>query len=56
MKAYLITHSVSDIAMLGGLHSDDKIIDEQTARTRKMAHKITVILKAYLRVEIFKSK
>lgn len=49
MKAYLITHSVSDIAMLGVLHSDDKIIDEQTARTRKTAHKITVILKAYLR-------
>jgi 2-dehydropantoate 2-reductase len=49
MKAYLITHSVSDIAMLSFLHSNNKIIDEKTARTRKTAHKITITLKTYLR-------
>lgn len=49
MKAYLITHSVTDIAMLGGLYFENKIIDEKTARTRKTAHKITITLKAYLR-------
>ncbi|MDQ0268521.1 ketopantoate reductase family protein [Cytobacillus purgationiresistens] len=49
MQAYLITHSVSDIAMLSVLHSESKIIDKKTARTRKSARKITVTLKAYLR-------
>jgi 2-dehydropantoate 2-reductase len=49
MKAYLITHSVSDIAMISVLHFENKIIDEKTARTRKTAHKITFTLKAYLR-------
>ncbi|WP_339289954.1 2-dehydropantoate 2-reductase N-terminal domain-containing protein [Paenibacillus sp. FSL W8-0187] len=49
MQAYLITHSVSDIAMLSVLHSANKIIDKKTARTRKTARKITVTLKAYLR-------
>ncbi|MEK3661361.1 2-dehydropantoate 2-reductase N-terminal domain-containing protein [Paenibacillus sp. FSL F4-0236] len=49
MQAYLITHSVSDIAMLSFLHSENKIIDKKTARTRKTAHKITFTLKAYLR-------
>ncbi|WP_339270094.1 2-dehydropantoate 2-reductase N-terminal domain-containing protein [Paenibacillus sp. FSL R5-0470] len=49
MQAYLITHSVSDIAMLSFLHSENKIIDKKTARTRKTARKITFILKAYLR-------
>lgn len=49
MQAYLITHSVSDIAMLSVLHSENKIIDKKTARTRKTARKITVTLKAYLR-------
>ncbi|WP_312150206.1 ketopantoate reductase family protein [Paenibacillus odorifer] len=49
MQAYLITHSVSDIAMLSFLHSENKIIDKKTARTRKTARKITVTLKAYLR-------
>ncbi|MRN53152.1 ketopantoate reductase family protein [Paenibacillus monticola] len=43
MKSYLITHSVSDIAMLSIL------MDEKTARTRKTAHKITFTLKTYLR-------
>lgn len=43
MKSYLITHSVSDIAMLSFL------IDEKSARTRKTAHQITSTLKAYLR-------
>lgn len=49
MQAYLITHSVSDIAMLSFLHSENKIIDKKTARTRKTARKITVTLKTYLR-------
>ncbi|ETT31401.1 ketopantoate reductase [Paenibacillus sp. FSL R5-192] len=49
MQAYLITHSVSDIAMLSFLHSENKIIDKKTARTRKMARKITVTLKAHLK-------
>ncbi|MGN7169850.1 ketopantoate reductase family protein [Paenibacillus cellulositrophicus] len=49
MQAYLITHSVSDIAMLNVLHSGDKITDKKTARTRKTARQITVTLKAYLR-------
>jgi 2-dehydropantoate 2-reductase len=49
MQAYLITHSVTDIAMLSVLHSENKIIDQKTARTRKKARQITVTLKAYLR-------
>lgn len=49
MKSFLITHSVSDIALLGSLYFDNKIIDEETARIRKTAHKITITLKAYLR-------
>ncbi|MFC9774155.1 ketopantoate reductase family protein [Paenibacillus chitinolyticus] len=49
MQAYLITHSVSDIAMMGVLYAENKIIDKKTARTRKTARKITVTLKAYLR-------
>ena len=49
MKSFLITHSVSDIALLGSLYFENKIIDEETARIRKTAHKITITLKAYLR-------
>jgi Ketopantoate reductase len=49
MQAYLITHSVSDIAMLSFLHSENKIIDKKTASNRRTARKITVTLKAYLR-------
>ncbi|WP_433620531.1 ketopantoate reductase family protein [Paenibacillus cellulositrophicus] len=49
MQAYLITHSVSDIAMLGVIHSENKIIDKKTVRTRKTARQITVTLKEYLR-------
>lgn len=49
MKAYLITHSISDIALLGGLYFENNIIDEKTARTRKTAHKITITLKTYLK-------
>ncbi|PWW06184.1 ketopantoate reductase [Paenibacillus cellulosilyticus] len=49
MKAYLITHSVSDIAMMSVLHAEDKIIDEKTVKTRKTAHKITITLKTYLK-------
>ncbi|WP_379128725.1 ketopantoate reductase family protein [Paenibacillus sp. sgz500958] len=49
MKSYLITHSVSDIALVGALHFEDKIIEEKTARTRQTAHRITLTLKTYLR-------
>ncbi|MEC0239852.1 2-dehydropantoate 2-reductase N-terminal domain-containing protein [Paenibacillus dokdonensis] len=49
MQAYLITHSVSDIAMMSVLYSENKIIDKKTAGTRKTARKITVTFKAYLR-------
>ncbi|NOU68764.1 ketopantoate reductase [Paenibacillus sp. LMG 31461] len=49
IQAYLITHSVSDIALLSVLHAENKIIDKKTARTRKTARKITVTLKANLR-------
>ena len=49
MKAFLITHAISDIAMIGVLRHDNKIIDEKTIRTRKTAHKITITLKTYLR-------
>ncbi|OPJ64366.1 ketopantoate reductase family protein [Clostridium oryzae] len=49
MNAYLITHSVSDIALLGGLYFENNTIDEEVATTRKTAHKITITLKAYLR-------
>lgn len=49
MKAYLITHSISDIAMIRSLHSGNKITDEKTIKSRKTAHKITITLKTYLR-------
>ncbi|UKS24286.1 ketopantoate reductase [Paenibacillus sp. HWE-109] len=49
MQAYLITHSVSDIAMLSVLYAENTIIDNKTARTRTTARKITVTLKAYLK-------
>ncbi|WP_342477608.1 2-dehydropantoate 2-reductase N-terminal domain-containing protein [Paenibacillus sp. FSL H7-0350] len=49
MKAYLITHSVSDIALLGGLYSGNQESDPITPGTRKTARNITVTLKAYLR-------
>ncbi|MFL2028258.1 ketopantoate reductase family protein [Loigolactobacillus zhaoyuanensis] len=42
MQAYLMTHSVSDIAMLGSLYSDNKTTDKNTAK------KITTTLKVYL--------
>lgn len=48
MKAYLITHSVTDIAMISVLYAENKLIDEKTVRTRKTAHQITVTLKTYL--------
>ena len=48
MKSYLITHSVSNISMISVLHSENKIIDEKTLKTRKNAHKITINLKMYL--------
>lgn len=49
MKAFLITHAVTNIAMIGALYFENKIIDEKTSRTRETAHKITFTLKSYLR-------
>jgi len=46
MLAYLITHSISDIALVGALHYENKIIEEKAARTRKTAHRITATLKS----------
>lgn len=43
MGGFLITHSVSDIALLGALYFENKTTDGKTA------HKITITLKAYLR-------
>lgn len=45
MQAFLITHSVSDIALLGSLYGGNA----DPARTRKTAHQITVTFKAYLK-------
>jgi 2-dehydropantoate 2-reductase len=45
MQSYLITHSVSDIALLSFLPAENK----KTAETQKTARQITVTLKAYLR-------
>ncbi|WP_405155312.1 ketopantoate reductase family protein [Paenibacillus sp. FSL K6-0108] len=49
MRSYLITHAVSDIALLGFLKMDNKTIDSNTANNRKTAHEITHTLKTYLR-------
>ncbi|MGG4479249.1 ketopantoate reductase [Paenibacillus sp. CC-CFT742] len=49
MQAYLITHAVSDIAMLSVLQSENKIMDQETAKTRNAARQITLILKAHLK-------
>ncbi|MEK4517024.1 2-dehydropantoate 2-reductase N-terminal domain-containing protein [Paenibacillus sp. FSL H8-0122] len=49
MQAYLITHSVSDIALLGGLYSGHRMTDPVTPGTRQTARQITVTLKAYLK-------
>lgn len=49
MKSYLITHSVSDIALLSVLYMDNQIVDDKTPRTRKRAHQITFTLKKYLK-------
>jgi 2-dehydropantoate 2-reductase len=48
MEACLITHAVSDIAMISVLHYENKVIDEKTIRKRKTAHKITYTLKTFL--------
>ena len=49
MQAFLITHSISDIAMTGILVQNGKIIDEKTLINKKTAHKITTTLKMYIR-------
>ena len=49
MQAFLITHSISDIAMTGILVQDDRIIDEKTLASKTTAQKITSTLKAYIR-------
>ena len=48
MQAFLITHSISDIAMTGILVQDNKIIDEKTLTSKATAHKITITLKKYI--------
>ena len=48
MQAFLITHSVSDIAMTGVLVQNNKIIDEKTLISKKTAHRITITLKKYI--------
>ena len=48
MKAYQITHSIVDIAMIGSLFFENKIADEKTIKSRKTAHKMTITLKTYL--------
>jgi 2-dehydropantoate 2-reductase len=48
MEAFLITRSIPDIAMISVLHSENKVIDEKSIRTKKTAHKITYTLKTYL--------
>lgn len=35
MQSYLITHSVSDIAMLSFLHSENNIIDKKNSQNQK---------------------
>ena len=49
MKEFLITHSISDIAMTGVLVQDDQIIDEKVLVSRETAQKISATLKTYLR-------
>ena len=49
MQGFLITHSISDIAMTGVLVQDGKIIDEKMLRSRKTARQITITLKTYIR-------
>lgn len=48
MRSFLMTHSISDIALLSVLYPDKGIISEKNIKTRKTAHDITHILKAYL--------
>ena len=48
MQAFLMTHSISDIAMTGILVQDNKIIDEKTLVSKKTAYKITITLKTYI--------
>ena len=48
MFAFLIAHSVSDIAMTGVLVQEDKVIDEKTLTSKETAHKITTTLKKYI--------
>ena len=49
MQAFLITHSVSDIALLGSLYAWNQTVDPVTPGTRQTARQITVTLKAYLK-------
>ena len=48
MKAFLITHSATDIAMVSVLHTGDNITDKETLRSAQTARQITVTLKKYL--------
>ena len=48
MQAFLVTHSISDIAMTGILVQDNKIIDVRTLASKETAHRITTTLKKYI--------
>ena len=49
MGAYLITHSVSDIALLCNLYARDGAAENEGANTKETARRITRTLKSYLR-------
>ena len=49
MNAYLLTHSIVDISMIGALHIGDEIVDERTLGSGKTAREITRTMKTYLR-------
>ena len=49
MKDFLITHSISDIALIGALHLNHEIVNKKTLKSRKTAQGITLTLKKYLR-------
>lgn len=48
MEDFLITHSVSDIAMVGALYLNNEAITEKSLKSRRTAHGITITLKRNL--------
>lgn len=49
MNAFLITHSVMNIALVGVLHEGGTVMDASTAKTKATARKVTLELKSHLR-------